>query len=75
MDLFEKLRQLRKSLAQKARLPPFMIFSDASLIEMSALLPKNEDQLLEVNGMGQKKLIRYGRIFLKAIREYQHATA
>ncbi len=73
-DLFEKLRQLRKSLAQKAGIPPFMIFSDASLVEMSALLPKNKNEFLSINGVGQKKLTSYGCVFLKTINEHQHTV-
>ena len=69
--LFEKLRHLRKSLAQKAGIPPFMIFSDASLVEMSAFLPENESQFLSINGVGQKKLASYGEIFLEAINAHQ----
>lgn len=74
-DLFEKLRQLRRSLARKAGVPPFMIFSDASLVEMSALLPKTEEQFLEINGVGQKKLASFGSLFLQAIADYQKEPA
>jgi len=69
-SLFEKLRQIRKSIAQKAGIPPFMIFNDASLVEMSAFLPKNESQFLAINGVGQKKLASYGVIFLDAINNH-----
>lgn len=68
--LFEKLRQLRKSLAQQAGIPPFMIFSDASLVEMAAFLPKNGSQFLSINGVGQKKLVSYGETFLEAINNH-----
>ena len=74
-DLFEKLRQLRKSLAQKAGLPPFMIFSDASLVEMSAMLPKTQNEFLCINGVGQKKLSSYGELFIQAIVDYQQGVS
>ncbi len=73
-DLFEKLRLLRKTLAKKAGIPPFMIFSDASLIEIAATLPGTEAEFLSVNGVGQKKLTSYGRIFIEAIREHQECV-
>lgn len=68
--LFEKLRQLRKRLAQEAGVPPFVIFSDATLIEMSSHLPKNQQEFLAINGVGQKKLESYGEVFLEAINEH-----
>lgn len=68
--LFEKLRHLRKSLSQKAGIPPFMVFSDASLIEMSAALPKNEMEFLNINGVGQKKLAQYADVFLEVIQAH-----
>jgi len=69
-DLFEILRQLRKSLSQVAAVPPFMVFSDASLVEMSSLLPRTEKQFLEINGVGHKKLERFGGDFLHAINSF-----
>lgn len=68
--LFEKLRLLRKSLAKQANVAPFVIFSDASLSEMAAELPKNEHEFLQINGVGQKKLQSYGALFLDVIREF-----
>lgn len=69
--LFEKLRQLRKTLAEKAQVAPFIIFSDVSLIEMSAYLPSSDTEFLAINGVGQKKLENYGKIFLQAIEEHK----
>lgn len=70
-DLFEKLRRLRKALAEKFTVPPFVIFSDASLVEMALHLPSNESEFLAINGVGQKKLESYGQEFLQVIREHR----
>ncbi len=69
--LFEKLRQLRKALATEASVPPFVIFSDASLVEMSSRLPTTPEEFLSINGVGQKKLENYGTVFLKTIIAYK----
>lgn len=66
-DLFEKLRTLRKQLADEKNVPPFVIFSDASLIEMAATKPKNDTEFLQINGVGEHKLQHYGAQFLAAI--------
>jgi ATP-dependent DNA helicase RecQ len=68
--LFEHLRQLRKDLAQKAGVPPFVVFGDASLIDMAVKRPKNADEFLEIHGVGRKKLENYGATFLQAITEF-----
>lgn len=67
--LFEKLRQLRKNLETEAGVPPFVIFSDATLIEMSASKPATLEALLEISGVSQKKLESYGSLFLAAINQ------
>jgi ATP-dependent DNA helicase RecQ len=66
-ELFNRLRTLRKRLAEQSGVPPFVIFSDASLIEMAAHLPVDAQALLRVNGVGAHKLNRYGREFLVEI--------
>jgi ATP-dependent DNA helicase RecQ len=65
--LFESLRALRKRLADEQNVPPYVVFSDATLVEMSRLKPQDEAGLLQVNGVGEVKLARYGRAFLAAI--------
>lgn len=67
--LFEKLRQLRKRLADEAQVPPFVIFSDASLIEMAIHKPTTKSAFLAINGVGQHKLSRYGAAFIQEIVE------
>lgn len=68
--LWEALRQCRRELAHKQGVPPFMIFHDSTLAEMAQLKPKSEDALLQVSGVGARKLENYGKDFLKVIREY-----
>lgn len=65
--LFETLRELRKALAEERGVPPYVIFGDATLLEMCRERPDNEAELLAVNGVGQVKLERYGAEFLAAI--------
>ncbi len=69
-DLFARLRFLRKKLAEKANIPPYMVFSDASLQEMSRKTPQNRAEFLNINGVGLTKLERYGEAFLTLIREH-----
>ncbi len=68
--LFDLLRQKRKQLADEARVPPYVIFSDRTLVEMAACYPQSTASLLRINGVGQVKLGRYGEIFLGVIRDY-----
>ncbi len=68
--LFAILRQKRKDLADEGQVPPYVIFSDRTLVEMAALFPQTPQRLLQVNGVGQVKAARYGEIFLEIIRAY-----
>ena len=65
--LFQRLRALRKQLADDAGVPPYVVFSDATLRGMVRLRPQGEDELLQVSGVGQTKLRRYGEQFLDVI--------
>jgi ATP-dependent DNA helicase RecQ len=69
--LFEALRALRKSLADAQGVPPYIIFGDATLVEMARQLPTSAAALLEISGVGQKKLERYGENFLALIRGHK----
>lgn len=73
--LFEKLRVLRKELANKAGIAPFIVFSDVSLIEMSTYFPETDDQFLEINGVGAKKLESYGESFMYVIRHHRRSSS
>ncbi len=70
IELFEKLKAVRRQLATKYDLPPYLIFSDATLLSMAQKLPTDEDSLLEVSGVGAFKLERYGKAFLTAIKAH-----
>ncbi|MGH8129461.1 MAG: DNA helicase RecQ [Steroidobacteraceae bacterium] len=67
--LFDKLRALRKRLADERNVPPYVVFSDATLLEMSQRKPRNEAELMDINGVGEVKLARYGQAFLAVIAE------
>ena len=69
--LFQHLRALRKTIAQEESIPPYMIFSDKTLRSMCDILPRDEEEFLEVSGVGQRKLEKYGEAFLKCIAEYR----
>ncbi|MFC6323286.1 DNA helicase RecQ [Companilactobacillus baiquanensis] len=69
--LFEELRKLRLNIAHAQDLPPFVIFSDKSLKDMSQKLPATDNEFLQVNGVGNAKLERYGTRFMDVIKEYQ----
>lgn len=69
-ELFDRLRALRRELAAGNSIPPYMVFSDRTLTEIAARLPRTEAQFLTVNGVGEAKLTRYGGAFLRLIHQY-----
>ena len=69
-DLFERLRALRKELADAARVPPYVIFADRTLIEMATYYPTRPESLGKIFGIGARKLERYGKQFAAAIQAY-----
>mgnify|MGYP001826554356 CR=1 FL=1 len=68
--LFEELRILRKQLADEQGVPPYIVFGDASLIQMARDKPMDENELLRITGVGQHKLEKYGGDFLDTIAGY-----
>ena len=70
-DLFAALRALRLRIAEKRGVPAYMIFSDATLRAMCAMLPETSEQLLAVPGVGEAKLRAYGDDFLRAIARWK----
>lgn len=70
-SLFDKLKERRKYLADKASVPPYVIFSDASLRDMCAKLPTNENDFLRISGVGIKKQEKYAKEFIPIIKEYK----
>ncbi|CAH0532288.1 ATP-dependent DNA helicase RecQ [Vibrio stylophorae] len=69
-QLFAKLRQLRKELADEADIPPYVVFNDASLMEMAEMLPTSHGEFLAVSGVGERKLERFGDAFLDLIEAH-----
>ena len=72
-SLFERLRALRKRLADENGLPPYVVFHDSTLREMAEHLPLDLDQFAALPGVGQAKLARYGEQFIAAVREHRAA--
>jgi ATP-dependent DNA helicase RecQ len=74
-SLFERLRALRKRLADQNGLPPYVIFHDSTLREMAEHMPLDLDQFAALPGVGQAKLARYGEQFIAAVREHRARMA
>ena len=70
-ELFEELRSLRMQLARERDVPAYVVFNDATLLDMAATMPSNRQELLAISGVGAKKIETYGDEFLGAIREWQ----
>jgi ATP-dependent DNA helicase RecQ len=68
--LFKHLKKVRLELSKARNLPPFIIFHDASLKDMAEKRPKSEEEFLNIKGVGEKKLKKYGDIFIEEIKNY-----
>ncbi len=68
--LFERLRQLRRSMAVQLGVPPYILFSDATLMEMVEHTPTNEWEMKAISGVGNKKWEQYGEAFINEIRDF-----
>ena len=73
--LFAKLKARRTELARTQGVPPYMIFSDATLIQMSVEIPATKEEFLTISGVGQTKLAKYGDDFLAILREHRAEAA
>ncbi|SFE49449.1 ATP-dependent DNA helicase, RecQ-like [Lentibacillus persicus] len=69
-ELFELLRQLRKRMADEQDVPPYVLFSDATLKELSRYLPETKEDMLSIKGIGEKKYEQYGEEFLEEVRQW-----
>lgn len=69
--LFEKLRQLRLVIAKEEGMPPYIIFSDKTLIDMCVKMPKDKREMLAVSGVGENKFKKYGQRFLEEIGGFE----
>jgi ATP-dependent DNA helicase RecQ len=70
-DLFERLRTLRKRLADQQKVPPYVVFADAALRAMSEQQPQTLDAFAEISGVGKHKLEHYGATFIAEIRAFR----
>ncbi|MGB8930356.1 MAG: HRDC domain-containing protein, partial [Anaeromyxobacteraceae bacterium] len=69
LELFERLREWRSGAAREAELPAFVILSDATLTEIALARPRTEDALLQVSGIGPRKLEAFGDAILRLVRK------
>ncbi|MBQ6828972.1 MAG: HRDC domain-containing protein, partial [Thermoguttaceae bacterium] len=68
--LFEELRALRSQIAKDENVPPYVVFSDKTLVDMTYLKPETDGEFLNVSGVGVRKLENYGYEFMQAIRKF-----
>ncbi len=71
-QLFDKLRALRLEIAREEKMPPYIVFSDKTLIDMAARMPVNKEEMMNVSGVGENKFAKYGERFLSVIKETVH---
>ena len=64
------MRELRREIAREKGIPPYLVFSDKTLVDMCVRLPMNREEMMDVNGMGAFKYEKYGERFLACIMEY-----
>lgn len=69
-ELFEQLRALRKEISQREGVPPYVIFHDSTLKEMSSLCPTDKQAMLKIKGVGEAKFEKYGQPFLECLQNY-----
>jgi ATP-dependent DNA helicase RecQ len=67
--LFDQLKAKRLELAKRQNLPPYIIFHDKTLIQMTQIKPQTLEQMSKISGVGQNKISKYGQIFLEIINE------
>ncbi len=72
-ELFEVLRSLRTEIAREEKVPPYIVFNDKTLTGMCRVKPKNDEEMLSISGIGDFKLKKYGKRFIKAIEEYENS--
>ena len=73
-ELFAKLKELRMTIAKEEKVPAYIIFSDATLVDMCQKLPRSEEELLAVSGVGRVKLSRYGERFLHLLCDQERSA-
>lgn len=73
--LLSRLSALRREIAEAQHVPPFIIFTNATLRDMANKRPKNRREMLRVDGVGENKMERYGSAFIREIEAYEEAEA
>lgn len=68
--LFDQLRRLRKEISERENVPPYVVFPDSTLREMSQMLPVDRSAMLSVKGVGEAKFLHYGVLFMELIQDY-----
>jgi ATP-dependent DNA helicase RecQ len=74
-DLFDDLKRLRMELAREENVPPYIVFSDATLVEMATYLPCSPAEMQKISGVGDLKMQKYGAVFLREIKKYCEANS
>lgn len=74
-ELFEQLKTIRMAISQKDGIAPYMVFSDATLQDMAHRRPKTLEEMADISGVGERKLVRFGSRFIQAIRKFEGMTA
>ena len=74
-ELFERMRALRKEISTELEMAPYMVFSDKALRGLCRLRPQTRDELIQVNGIGEKKAESFGEQFMAAIEEFESEHA
>ena len=70
LDLFDELRMVRRQRAEQENVPPYVILSDASLMELASYLPDSKEELEQISGFGAFKIEKYGELFLNVIQDH-----
>ncbi|MFP7492654.1 DNA helicase RecQ [Terribacillus saccharophilus] len=73
--LFQELRELRREIAQSEGLPPYVIFSDATLKELCRYIPHSQSEMLKIKGIGEKRMEQYGEQFLQVLKKHDQTAA
>ena len=74
LDMFEVFRTLRMEIARKENVPPYIVFSDKTLVSMCTMVPLTKEDMLAVSGVGENKYAKYGQQFINAISEFTNGT-
>ena len=69
VEMYDKLRTLRTQIASEKGIPPYIVFSDKTLKDLSAKVPQNKEEMLEIHGIGEIKFERYGNAFLELLKD------